>query len=55
MFEIVSSEAKDRRRDYVEKQADYHRVGVREYVIIDRFDRKVTVFTYGRRAIASVS
>jgi Uma2 family endonuclease len=44
MFEIVSPEAKDRRRDYVEKKAEYYSVGVREYVVIDRFDRKVTVF-----------
>ncbi|HEY2159320.1 MAG TPA: Uma2 family endonuclease, partial [Isosphaeraceae bacterium] len=29
-----------------EKKAEYHSVGVREYVVIDRFDRKVTVFTY---------
>jgi Uma2 family endonuclease len=46
MFEVVSPEAKDRRRDYVEKKAEYHSVGVREYVVIDRFQRKVTVFTY---------
>jgi Uma2 family endonuclease len=46
MFEIVSPEAKDRRRDYVEKKAEYHAVGVREYVTIDRFQRKVTVLTH---------
>jgi Uma2 family endonuclease len=46
MFEIVSPEAKDRRRDYVEKKAEYYAVGVREYVVIDRFQKKVTVFTY---------
>lgn len=46
IFEIVSPGAKDRRRDYGEKKADYYDVGVREYVVIDRFDRKVTVFTH---------
>lgn len=46
MFEIVSPEAKDRRRDYVEKKAEYYSVGVREYVVIDRFERKVTAFTH---------
>jgi Uma2 family endonuclease len=46
MFEVVSPEPKDRRRDYVEKKAEYHAVGVREYVVIDRFERKVTVFTH---------
>jgi Uma2 family endonuclease len=46
MVEVVSETAKDRRRDYVEKKAEYYNVGVREYVIIDRFDRKVTVLTH---------
>jgi Uma2 family endonuclease len=44
MIEVVSESAKDRRRDYVEKKADYHSVGVREYVVVDRFRRTVTVF-----------
>ncbi len=30
----------------MEKKADYFAFGVVEYVVIDRFDRKVTVFTY---------
>jgi Uma2 family endonuclease len=47
VFEFVSQTKKDRRRDYVEKRADYQKVGVREYVIVDRFDRKVTVLTLG--------
>jgi Uma2 family endonuclease len=46
MFEIVSKSRKDRRRDYVEKRAEYHAIGVREYVIIDQFEKKVTVLTY---------
>jgi Uma2 family endonuclease len=46
MVEVVSESAKDRRRDYVEKKAEYYSVGVREYVIIDRFARKVTVLTH---------
>jgi Uma2 family endonuclease len=45
VFEIVSKEKKDRRRDYVEKRAHYEKIGVREYVIVDRFDKKVTVLT----------
>ncbi len=45
VFEFVSPSKKDRKRDYVDKRADYQRVGVREYVIVDRFDRKVTVLT----------
>jgi Uma2 family endonuclease len=47
VFEIVSPGKANRRRDYVEKRADYEKLGVREYVIIDRFDRKVTVLTLG--------
>ena len=28
------------------KRADYHKLGIREYVIIDRFAQTVTVLTY---------
>ena len=45
IIEFVSPSRADRRRDYVLKRADYLKVGVREYVIVDRFDRKVTVLT----------
>jgi len=47
MFEFVSPGRTARDRDYVEKREEYYRVGVREYVIIDRFDKKVTVLTHG--------
>jgi Uma2 family endonuclease len=46
MFEIVSPDKVSRDRDYVRKRADYHRFGVREYVIIDRFKQIVTVLTF---------
>ncbi len=42
-FEFVSGGGDDRNRDYVEKRAEYLRAGVKEYVIVDRFDRRVTV------------
>lgn len=45
MFEVVSPGKVSRARDYVEKRADYRRFGVREYVVIDRFRRTVTVLT----------
>ena len=45
IFEFVSPSKADRHRDYILKRAEYQRVGVREYVIVDRFDRKVTVLT----------
>ena len=46
IFEFVSPSKQDRHRDYVLKRAEYHQVGVREYVIIDRFQRKVTVLSF---------
>ena len=45
IFEFVSPSRKDRHRDYVSKRADYQKIGVAEYVIVDRFERKVTVLT----------
>jgi Uma2 family endonuclease len=45
MFEFVSPSKTDRQCDYVEKRAEYQRAGVREYVIVDRFEKKVTVLT----------
>jgi len=51
MFEFVSKAKRDRYRDYVEKRAEYGRLGIPEYVIVDRFDRKVTVLTLGEGGI----
>lgn len=45
MFEIVSPGSDSRKRDYVEKRAEYHRLGIREYVVVDRFKKQVTIFT----------
>jgi Uma2 family endonuclease len=47
IFEFVSPTKKDKLRDYVEKRADYQKIRVPEYVIVDRFDKKVTVLTLG--------
>jgi len=46
IFEIVSPGKAASQRDYVKKRAEYHRIGVREYVIIDRFRRTVTILTH---------
>ena len=46
MFEIVSPGRASHDRDYLEKRADYHRFGIREYVIVDRFKREVLVLTW---------
>jgi Uma2 family endonuclease len=58
MFEIVSPGTKSKQRDYVRERADYHRLGIREYVVIDRFQKTVTVFTqasggYQERVLAA--
>ena len=46
MFEIVSPDPDSMRRDYVIKRSEYHRLGIREYVIVDRFSRQVTILTH---------
>ena len=43
IFEIVSQGSQDRKRDYEEKRSEYERIGVQEYVIVDRFDHRLTV------------
>ena len=42
-IEVVSERTRDRRRDYLEKRAEYRDAGVAEYWIVDRFARTVTV------------
>jgi Uma2 family endonuclease len=44
VVEFTSSRARDRRRDYIEKRQEYARTGIREYWVIDRFRRMMTVF-----------
>ena len=46
LFEFVSSGSEAHDRDYVDKRADYHRIGVREYVIVDPIERRVTVLRW---------
>ena len=41
--EVVSEAARDRRRDHLEKRAEYRDAGVAEYWIVDRFARTITV------------
>jgi Uma2 family endonuclease len=49
MFEIVSPDPKSRERDYVKKRTEYYRLGVLEYVVIDRMRHRATVYTAGPR------
>jgi Uma2 family endonuclease len=44
-IEFVSRRSRDRQRDYIEKRDEYRAIGVREYCVIDRFRRCLTVCT----------
>jgi len=44
VVEFVSRAARDRKRDYDEKRQEYLGIGVKEYWVIDRFRRLMTVF-----------
>lgn len=43
-IEFVSRRKRDRKRDYQEKRQEYLAVGVKEYWVIDRFRRLMTVY-----------
>lgn len=43
VVELVSQDLRDRKRDYEEKRTEYAAIGVKEYWIIDRFRRTMTV------------
>jgi Uma2 family endonuclease len=45
--EFVSLGKINQERDYVAKRAEYREIGVREYWVIDRFRRTLTVFAFG--------
>ncbi len=49
MFEIVSPDRESRERDYVKKRQEYRRLGVLEYVAIDRRRHRATIYTDGPR------
>ncbi len=42
--EFTSESSRDRKRDFVHKRQEYEEIGVREYWVIDRFRRQMTVF-----------
>lgn len=48
IVEFVSRRRRDRRRDYAVKSDEYMRAGIKEYWIIDRFDKTMTVITRAR-------
>lgn len=51
VVEFVSPGKRNLQRDYEEKRDEYLKIGVKEYWIIDRFERKLTVYTkQGKRS-----
>lgn len=46
IFEFVSADRSDQERDYIDKRAEYHAIGVKEYVIVDRFKSAALVLTW---------
>ena len=44
--EFVSESKRDRKRDYEEKRLEYRQAGVKEYWVIDRFERIMTVYYF---------
>jgi Uma2 family endonuclease len=46
IFEFVSADRADQERDYIDKRAEYHSIGVKEYVVVDRFKESVLVLTW---------
>ena len=45
--EFVSEGKVNQERDYVVKRAEYREIGVREYWVVDRFRRTLTVYRFG--------
>ena len=43
-IEFVSRPKRDRRRDYIEKRREYAAAGVRQYWVIDRYRRRMTIY-----------
>jgi Uma2 family endonuclease len=48
IFEFVSSSRADQERDYIDKREEYHKIGVKEYVIVDRLKHSVLVLTWAK-------
>jgi Uma2 family endonuclease len=52
--EFVSASKRDFQRDYIDKRDEYLRAGVREYWIIDRFRRRMTVVRGGADPVTEI-
>lgn len=53
--EFVSAGRRNHKRDYVEKRREYQEAGLKEYWIVDRFQRTMTVIRFrGRRIVRKI-
>ncbi len=53
--EFVSAGRRNHKRDYVEKRREYKEAGLKEYWIIDRFQRTMTVIQYrGKKVVVKI-
>ncbi len=52
-IEFVSKSRRDRRRDYEENRDEYRSLGIKEYWVIDRFRRSMTVFRSDEEVLIS--
>ncbi|MEO8498104.1 MAG: Uma2 family endonuclease [Planctomycetota bacterium] len=46
IFEFVSADRSDQERDYIDKRLEYHRIGVKEYIIVDRFKQAILILLW---------
>ncbi len=47
VIEFVSAGKRNLMRDYETKRSEYESIGIREYWVLNRFDRTMTVFQLG--------
>lgn len=50
VIEMVSADRRDRERDYETKRSEYSQIGVREYWIMDRFQRRITICRFDEQS-----
>lgn len=49
VFEFVSESRADQERDYIDKREEYERIGVKQYVIVDRLKNSTLVLLLSHR------
>lgn len=54
VIEMVSADRRDRERDYETKRREYAEIGVQEYWILDRFQKRATLIRFGEEETQTV-